>query len=291
MHKFSYLRTVSAVLLTTLLAKAGFAQEPKEPPQDPAPATKKLAEWPSLKKAESDRARSLVSQYRKPKEELYPEASRKLIELGAGVAPIMIPLVNDRSHSINEHLFGVLDAVLDKTHAALLARESKRPSVAWRRFLMHKLASFHDAEMAPVFKSALKDKDPDIAFHSALGLLSLGNQDGLDIVILAAKQRWTELDTVIAEILPAGRSEQSAMPIFEKIAAARPTDQMAGLRLLRYLMTKQQSMLLRSYLESADFQVKKEAINTARVLHGEKPMDKLSSFQAINEAKKWLGKL
>jgi hypothetical protein len=37
--------------------------------------------------------------------------------------------------------------------------------------------------------------------------------------------------------------------------------------------------------------VKREAINTARVLHGEEPIENLSVFQAIEMAKQWLDKL
>ena len=61
--------------------------------------------------------------------------------------------------------------------------------------------------------------------------------------------------------------------------------------MLRYLGVKQQRVMLRSYLESADFAVKREAINLVRVLHGEPPIENLSSFQAINLAKQWLQKL
>src|SRR5690606_11657770 len=168
---------------------------------------------------------------------------------------------------------------------------SGRPSVEWRRYMLRRLAGFHDPDMAAVFKPALKDKDPDITFYASLGLLGLGKHDGLDIMLLAAKQRWAEFGDITAEVLPASRANENAMPIFEKIAAAQPTDQMAGLRLLRYLMVKEQGILLRRYLESADFTVKKEAINTARVLHGEQPLDQLSRFQAIDQAKQWLGKL
>lgn len=292
-------RGIAGVLLMTITALCTTAASPiaAQTPKPGKEATEqgkqnnKLAEWPALKKAESDRVRATAKQFKKPQEELHVEANRKLIETGASVAPLIIPMVSDRAQNINEPLFAVLDAVLNKTHAALLAREAKRPSVEWRRYLLRKLACFHDADMAPIFKSALKDKDPDIAIYASLGLLSLGNHDGLDIVLLAAKQRWTKFSDITAEVLTPSRSSKCALPVFEKIASARPTDQMAGLRLLRYLMVKDQSMLLRTYLNSSDFAVKKEAINTARVLHGQKPLKKLSSFQAIDLAKKWLQKI
>ena len=285
-----------ATLVTILALTCGAplsAQEgdQKQDKQDPKPVSNKLTEWPSIKKAESDRVRAVAKQYHKQKAELDADATQKLIQTGPAVAPILIPLVNDRPESINRHLFEVFDAVLNKSHASLMARESNRPSVEWRRYMMRRLAGFHDADMAAVFKPALKDKDQDIAFYASLGLLALGQHDGLDVMLLAAKQRWAEFGDITAAVLPASRSNENAMPVFEKIAAAQPTDQMAGLRLLRYLMVKEQGVLLRRYLESSDFTVKKEAINTARVLHGEQPLDKLSSFHAIDQAKKWLSKL
>ncbi|MFT4513898.1 MAG: hypothetical protein ACI89X_002267 [Planctomycetota bacterium] len=284
------LAAIATLALTSTSVEAQSKDGKQGKPKQDKQSTK-LAKWPTLKKAASDRARATAKQFKKPQEKLHVEASRKLIAIGAGAAPAIISLVSDRSQNTNEHLFAVLDAIVDKSHASLLAREAKRPSVEWRRYLIRKLAGFHDADMAPVFKSALKDKDPDIAIYAGLGLLSLGKHDGLDTVLLAAKQRWTEFGEITSKVLPAGRAGACALPVFEKIASARPTDQMAGLRLLRYLMVKDQGMLLRAYLSSSDFAVKKEAINTARVLHGEKPLDKLSSFQAIDQAKKWLLKI
>ena len=36
---------------------------------------------------------------------------------------------------------------------------------------------------------------------------------------------------------------------------------------------------------------KREAVNTARVLHGEQPQENLTVFQSIEQAKQWLNKL
>jgi hypothetical protein len=279
---------ISTVALTLMVTAPLTSQDQKPQPQQ---KVEKLSKWPALKATESERVRSTARQFKKPQEKLHAAATKRLIATGPAVAPIIIPMVNDRPESINDNLFEVLDAVLNKKHSALLARETKRPSVEWRRYLIRKLATFHDAELAPVFKNTIKDKDADIAAYGAIALLSLGNHDGLEIAMLAAKQRWAEFGDFASKVLAAGRSEKGAMPIFKKIESARPTDQMAGLRLLRYLIVQDQRALLKRYLESSDFTVKKEAINTARVLFGEKPLDKLSSFQAIDQAKTWLNKL
>ena len=64
-------------------------------------------------------------------------------------------------------------------------------------------------------------------------------------------------------------------------------DQMAGLRLLRQLAVKDHVVVVRGYLGSPDHTVKREAVNTMRVLHGEAPIENLTVFQAIEMAKEW----
>lgn len=291
----SFVPTLFSRVAIASLALAAFvpgqAGDNKPGKQDGKSTVKKLSEWPTFKKAKSDAVRGKVAQFRKKKVELHDKARKQLIEFGPGVAPILIPMVKDRHDAINEHLFAVLDAVLKPEHASLLARECKRPSVEWRRYLMRKLAVMRDPDIAPIMANAVKDKDQDVALYASLGMLGLGKHDGLDAVLVAAKQRWSEIGDLAAQVLTPARKAETALPIFEKIANARATDKMAGLRLLRYLMVKEQGMLLKTYLQAPDFTVKKEAINTARVLHGEKPLEKLASFQAINMAKQWANKL
>jgi hypothetical protein len=110
-------------------------------------------------------------------------------------------------------------------------------------------------------------------------------------VLQAAKQRWQEFGPLVAEVLPRARSAECGDWVFTAIAPASAADQMAGLRLARYLMVRQQGVILRTYLQAPDHTVKREAINTARVLHGEEPIENLSVFQAIEMAKQWLDKL
>lgn len=290
--KLALLKLALLATLSLALGAPATCQRDAGQKQDPGQQkVEKLSEWPDLKKAENDRVRAIAKQFRKKQEKLREAAVKKLVKIGAGAAPVLIPLVNDKADNANESVFAVLEQVTDRRHTALLARETQRKSVEWRRWLMRRLAGMHDGDLKPVLKATLKDKDQDIAFYAALGMLALGEPDGLDTVIGVAKRRWAEHKDLLAATLAPARSAKTAMKVWERIGQARPTDQMAGLRLLRHLMVKEQKMLLRSYLESPDFAVKREAINTARVLHGEKPLEKLSSFQAINLAKQWLDKL
>ena len=243
-------------------AQASSAAAPRQ--QDPS----KQATWPKLEKRDLDRARAAAKQFRKKQTELHEAAADQLKRMGAGVAPVLIRLISDKAQNVNEHLFSVLDAVVDSSHAALMAREVRRKSVACRRYVVRRLAGMRDRDMLPVLRKLVDDKDADIAFFAALGALALGDGAGVDKVLEAARQRWTEQRALIAATLAPARSAEVSRLIWERIGQARPTDQMAGLRVLRHLATKEQ-----------------------RVLHGEAPLEKLSSFQAINLAKKWLEKL
>ena len=291
------IRTLPALAATAAALAALAAQDPprrdpskQDPPPDAA-APKKLSEWPSLSRAEQDRVRAVLKQFRKSEADLHAGAQRAIAAIGAGAAPILFPLVTDRADNVNPHLFEALDAIVDARHAALLAREVGRKSVELRRYLTQRLCRFRDADLLPVLQQAAKDADEEVAFHGALGLLALQRGDGLDLVLQAARQRWAESGDLIAAVLAPARSAQAAELVLERIAAARPTDQMAGLRLLRHLMVQKQASLLRTYLESSDFTVQKEAINAARVVHRQEPLEKLASFQAIEMAKQWLEKL
>lgn len=284
-------RLTTNLTLASLFALAGAAPAALCQEAKPSARVDKLTEWPELKKSARDRARAVAKQLRKKPEEVRAAAVDKLAAMGAGVAPVLIPLVSDRPQSANEQLFEVLDRVTDGRHAALLGREAQRKSVAWRRYLTRRLASLRDAELLPLLRSKLADKDEEIAFYAALGALALGDVAGLETVLKAARERWDDRRPVIRSVLTPARAAALSLKIWERIGAARSTDKMAGLRLLRYLATREQKVLLRSYLEAPDFAVKREAINTTRALHGLEPIEKLSSFQAINLAKQWLQKL
>lgn len=285
------LRALSAAALALAAAALPAQDDAPRPQQDEPQQPKKLSEWPPLKKTDSDKARAVAQQFKKQNEELHAPAADKLVELGAGVAPILIKLVSDRQDNVNAHLFAVLDRITDGSHAALLAREAGRRSVEWRRYLMTRLSRFHDATLAPVLEQALADEDEAVRFHAGLGLLALGKDKGLDEVLSAARSRWQDCSAEVARVLAPARDDAHAKLVVDRIAAARATEQMAGLRLLRHLLPKSGAGVLRGYLESSDFTVKREAINAARVVHGEEPLEKLASFQAINMAKEWLQKL
>lgn len=284
--------TAMALALTLpFVAPNAVASSQDPPPDAPRPKVQKAAEWPTLSDPDKDKVRALVGQFRKPDAKLHEPAKKALIAVGDGAAPVLFQQVSDRADNVNAQLFAVLDAVLDGRHAALIAREAKKPSVELRRYLTMRMCRFVDADLLPVLQASRQDKDEATAFHGALGALALRSKEALPEVLAYAKIHWGDVAGVVADVLPAARGKEAAGWVFEAIDKAPVPEQMTGLRLLRYLATKEQASALRPFLEATDHAVKKEAVNAVRVLHGEAPVDNLPVFQVIELAKKWLQKI
>ncbi len=266
-------------------------EPPKADQQQPVRKVQKLDEWPALEKKLRDRLLACLKQFRKDDEKLHAGAQNRIVAIGDPGVPILMQRVVDRPDNINEHLFAVFDAVLDERHAALMAREIKKPKIELRRYLVKRLSRFHDRDMLPVLRATMKDKDPETAFHGALGALGLGERTAVEPVIEYSKSRWAEVGDAMAAVLPAARSRQAGNWVFEAIVDKPAGVKMSGLRLARYLATKDHHVILRTYLQAHEHAVKKEAVNALRVMHGQEPLEKLTVFQVIGMAKDWLKKV
>ncbi len=285
------LRTIPTFCLLAVLAAAPLAAQDK-PAAAPAPqAGAKLAEWPPLKDADKDRVLALAGQFRKTDQKLQDDAKKQLLAIGEAAMPLLFQQTSDRAENTNPQLFALFDEILKPAHAALMAREVKKPRVELRRYLVRRLCHFADTEMGPVFESMLKDKDEETVFYSQLGLLALKQTKVLPDVMNYCKAHWAAQGPLVAEVLTPARSHELGAAVFEAIAKLPAAEQMNGLRLARYLMVKDQTMILRHYLEAGEHTVKREAVNAARVLHGEPPIENLPVFQVIEHAKQWLQKL
>lgn len=270
------------------------AQQDAPPPPTPPSVEKsveKVTEWPTLPDTEKDRVRALMGQFRKQDPELQQAAKKQLLAIGDGAVPLLFQQVSDRTDNQNAQLFELLDVLVTPRHAALVAREVKKPGVERRRYLVTRMCRFGDAELQPVLQATRKDKDEPTAFHAELGLLALKQRDALPAVMTYARLHWQEVAPILGQVLPLARCQEAGTWVLEAMAKAPPAEQMTGLRLLRYLAVKEQAASVRHYLEATDHTVKKEAVNTMRVLHGEPPIENMPVFQVIELAKTWLTKV
>jgi hypothetical protein len=276
--------------LAAVLPATARAQDKTAPAAAPA-AQGKLAEWPAIKDTDKDHVLALEGQFHKPDAKIQEDAKNQLIAIGDGAMPLLMQRVSDRAENVNPQLFAVFDVLLEKKHAALMAREIKKERIELRRYLTRRLCRFGDPDMRPVFESLLKDKDEETVFCAQLGLLALKQRTALAPVLAYVKVHWNAVAPLVADVLTPARSRELGDAVFESIANAQAVDQMNGLRLARYLMVKDHSVILRRYLEAGEHTVKREAVNAARVLNGEPPIENLNVFQAIEQAKQWLQKL
>jgi hypothetical protein len=278
---------------TQFCATTIYAQYPTPAPagtQEKA-ASEKLNEWPQLKSGDPERVMAQIGQLRKADPATQAAAKQQLLGIGVAATPMLFGQVTGQANNHNELVFGVLDDLLDERHSALMVRECKKPKPELRRYLILRLCRFRETALLPVLLATQKDPDALTSFYASLGALALKEKSALPAVIQYTKIQWAGVGPLVAEILPAARCQEAGTWVFEAIAKAPAADQMAGLRIARYLAIPEQGLLLRSYLQGNDRAVVKEAVNTARVLHGEAPIENLDVFKSIEMAKEWLRKL
>lgn len=267
------------------------SQQPSTPPTPAAPATTQLAEWPKVGEGDRKKIVGAIGQFTKSDKSLHAPAHKRLIEFGDLAAPLVMLAVSDRTLEANPPLYAVLDELLQPRHAALLARETKKPQSELRRYLTLRLIRFHDPAQLPTLQELAKDKDEQTAFFASLGLLALQQKEALPATLAYARTHWAEVTRLVAEVLPAARSNEAADWVIAAIGNGSAVEQMTGLRLLRYLLPKERATELKPFLKASDHTVLREAINAARVVHGEDPIENLPVFQAVKHQQEWLKKL
>ncbi len=271
--------TVRALCLASLLATAAKAQEPKtEPPT-----------WPEMSSKETEAAKLALRRLGDDDEEVADAAEAELIDLGPALAPMLLSRLADRRPQHEDVLARVLHRIVPATHAPLIADKATSKAVPVRAFAVEYLAGLGDAAYRPVFEKARKDKDESVAFRAVLGLAGLRDADALlDLLGRCETLEWRD----IAPLVQAGLAHARDAELTDRLVKAMPRDDerrtVTGLRLLRSVAPKEYAGVVATWLDAEQHAVKKEAINTLRaVVDGDRPLENLSVFQAIDQAKKW----
>ena len=111
---------------------------------------------------------------------------------------------------------------------------------------------------------------------------------GMETVFKRCSDAWRELAELVGEVLPAARSNEAADWVIGKMSRDDEQSRITGLRLLRSLAPKEYAGIVKLSLDAHQHSIKKEAINTLRVIvDGDPPLENLSVFQAIEMAKEW----
>ena len=273
-----------ALALASVFAAAAAAQSPAPATSQPARATA----WPKLEPRQQERIGELMKVFTMRKEDLYEQSHEELVAFGAGAAPLLIQRLTDFATNQNAQVRPVLDEITDASHATLIAKHARDQRVVVRHWVISRLASFADPSMAPVLKQGTKDKDADVQFEAALGLAGLGDLQAFDIVFDRCVADWGAVGKRVHAVLTPARGPAGTKWLVTRMAKAQFKEQVTCLKLLRALGTDEAKPVVVPLLDSSDHTLKREAINVLRaIVDGQPPLETLSVFDAIEQAKEW----
>lgn len=252
--------------------------------------------WPSLTRQAKARGEKLLKLLRSKKPVVRNKALLELKQLGAGFADREIRALKDSENfNINDQLIQILDAVLKPQHAPLIALHHKHKSTLGRRYVMKTLATFGATSQIATFRSGQKDKDREVAYYAAIGLIkTTKSSPALEVIFNRCLDDWGELHEELARLLGAVRHPDFLPWLAKKLESEASHDCVTALRLMRFLAPGEAKAMVRRFLDSEHSIVKKEAINTLRVIVDGSPalpLKKITVFMVIKLAKDWKKRL
>jgi len=279
----------------TLVISQGSTIATAQGPDKEAPTTKKPA-WPTLDKKAKAKGEKYLKLLRSKKPEIRENAVGQLTALGAGFSDRAIRSLKDsENHNVNEHLVKILDATLKPEHSPLVALHHRHKAVSGRRYVFKTLARLGQPGSVALFQRSLKDSDIEVSYYSALGLIKATRSTAaLGVVYDRCLREWEDLSAELSRHLATHRSDKFLPWIARKLKSEDTHDHVTALRMMRILSPPAGKVMVRRFLDSEHALVKKEAINTLRVIvDGEPalPLKKITVFMVINLAKAWKSRL
>lgn len=278
-------RRSALLFVTLLLSTSATAQD--DPTENP-PDTPQV-EWPKLDRTDTRRLKKQYGALRRAKKaERITEIEDELAGLGPGAAPELLERLSDHESNVNESLSSVLDRITTPEHAPLLAQLAEDRTVATRLYVLRRLTEMQLPEMVAVFGRAHQDEHPEIALQGAFGLASAGDASAIEAIFEHCKEHWGDDANRLKQALGPCRNADTAQKVIYLMESGEERDTVTGLRVLRFVGTKDKAALIGRYLDFESNAVKKEAINTLRVvIDGAEPLDTLPVFRTIEMAEEW----
>jgi len=270
-----------ALLRLVTLAVLGVATIAAQDPPKP--------KWPRLDETESARARVLLEQLTGDDEDAASAAGDELAALGAGIAPLtIVKLRGVPSTRQAETVSRLLDDVVTAEYAPLVEEHARDREATVRRWSIGWIARHPDESNRKTLERATSDKDETTAFRSSAGLVALGSLDALGKVFDVCSEDWVSHAEFVGAVLPPARGAAAADQVLARMTPDDVRAQVTGLRLLRSLAPKEYATKISPYLDTEQHAIKKEAVNALRaVVDGDPPLEDLSVFQVIDQARKW----
>lgn len=291
--------TFATSLLGTLLVFA-----PTAAAQDPPP--NQLEAWPDLAAKEKTRVNGLIRRFeavtdKDGAEEDVAEAADALVAYGPAIVPVLLRrlALPRQSKPAIERALDALDRIVRPEHANLVAKSCDEKVEATRRWAMRWLALHVEErwrELLQGFATPPEDAkptpDPEMVFLANLALAALADTKALGRVMEVCDNEWLERGALVGRVLPTARSPAMARWVIQQMRPDDERSRVTGLRMLRSLAPKEYAGAAAVYLDASEHSVKKEAINALRaIVDGAPPLEDLSVFSAIEQAKAWKGRV
>lgn len=280
---------LTSVAWAALLAVLGTAPAAAQQPPKPAPAK---PAWPKLAAKDKAAGEKWLKLLRSEKELVQMKAIDQLTLIGPGFAGRLLRSMKDsKNANINDQLAEVLDRILRPEHTAPLGLHARHKSSFGRRYVLKKLATFGRMESVPVFTAARKDKDIEVKYYAAIGLVKTKKDlAALDTIFERCLEQWGDIGDEVTRFLQGSRSADFVPWIRQHLAKGETHDQVTVMRLMRSLAPASAKTVIKPFLDSEHSILKKETINTLRVIVDGKdplPLKKITVFRVISMAKDW----
>lgn len=266
--------------------------------QDPATQKTKRPEWPEMTARQKSKVETLLATLARKGDTQNTKAKveKQLVKIGLPCGKRLILRFSDSPHrDINANLTRVLDQILTREHAPLLAQHADHSAAAGRLYVISRLARYNDKEYLPLFQAARKDKDPEVAFHAAIGLATTSlDKDALEVIFVRCAKEWQDIGDSVTKSLEVIRGFEAMVWLQKRIRNGKLVEQITGLRLMRALAPKEMARSILPYLDSEDYVIKKEAVNALRVVVDGKepfPLAELTVFRIQQLRKEWKSRL
>lgn len=234
----------------------------------------------------------------------------EVVAIGAAAAPFLLRVLGkEKGEDARERLTNALDLVTTAEHTRLLAKHFEDKPDALRHYALRRVAILGDPGLRetaetlldtlearaadPKARKKVSEVDLDLA---ALLCVATGSPRGLARVLpLAAPKLWVRWRTTLRPVAASARV--AGVEVGQAIAgslrgAEGMSERVAALNLLAYAGGKELTRAVRPSLDAEENNVKIAAINALRMMvDGDPPLDRLSTFDAIERANKWKTRL
>ena len=299
-----------ALTCSMSLGSVGLVQQPEASTEQEAPAEKATA-WPEPK--DEAALKKAVAKVRRAHLDGMEEAGRSEIQLeGAAAAPLLIKAIaKERDDDALVRLTSALDLVTTKEYTRLLAEHLEHKSPNVRVAVMKRLATLGDPglrDQAEALYKAVAEKSKDAKkakklhqdelTRASILCLSTDSRIGLDHTLsIAGSKGWaawrTPMRAAAKQAKAAGTDVASALiAVLDPSKKASLSEHAAALRLIAYAGRAEHARSVLPSLDDTANHIKVAAVNALRMMvDGDAPLDKLSSFDAIERAKTWKGRI